>query len=61
MDGREMFSLTADAALRGEIQKERQRIVQAMLTAKKAARPPSRPRAKRRACGTATPWARKKN
>ncbi|OGX84718.1 amidohydrolase family protein [Hymenobacter glacialis] len=35
VDGREMFSLTADAALRADIQKERQRIVQAMLLAKK--------------------------
>ena len=35
VDGREMFSLTADLALRADIQKERQRLVQAMLAAKK--------------------------
>ncbi|OGX81434.1 amidohydrolase [Hymenobacter lapidarius] len=35
VDGREMFSLTADMALRADIQKERQRIVQAILLAKK--------------------------
>jgi urease alpha subunit len=39
VDGREMFSLTADAALRADIQKERQRIVQAMLAAKKGGAP----------------------
>ena len=39
VDGREMFSLTADAALRADIQKERQRLVQAMLTAKKGGAP----------------------
>ena len=39
VDGRELFSLTADAALRADIQKERQRIVQAMLAAKKGGAP----------------------
>ncbi|UOQ96277.1 amidohydrolase family protein [Hymenobacter sp. 5317J-9] len=39
VDGREMFSLAADAALRADIQKERQRLVQAMLTAKKGGAP----------------------
>ncbi|MDO7847541.1 amidohydrolase family protein [Hymenobacter sp. M29] len=39
VDGREMFSLTADAALRADIQKERQRLVQAMLAAKKGGAP----------------------
>jgi imidazolonepropionase-like amidohydrolase len=39
VDGREMFSLTADAALRADIQKERQRLVQAMLLAKKGGAP----------------------
>ena len=39
VDGREMFSLAADAALRADIQKERQRLVQAMLAAKKGGAP----------------------
>jgi len=39
VDGREMFSLAADAALRADIQKERQRLVQAMLQAKKGGAP----------------------
>ena len=39
VDGRELFSLTTDTALRAEIQKERQRIVQAMLLAKKGGAP----------------------
>ncbi len=39
VDGRELFSLTADAALRADIQQERQRIVQAMLAAKKGGAP----------------------
>jgi hypothetical protein len=39
VDGREMFSLAADLALRADIQKERQRLVQAMLTAKKGGAP----------------------
>ena len=39
VDGREMFSLTADAILRADIQKERQRLVQAMLAAKKGGAP----------------------
>ncbi|HEX8330119.1 MAG TPA: amidohydrolase family protein [Hymenobacter sp.] len=47
VDGREMFSLAADAKLRADIQKERQRLVQAMLLAKKGGAPtqsaPSKP------------------
>ncbi|ALW86525.1 amidohydrolase [Hymenobacter sedentarius] len=39
VDGREMFSLSTDAALRADMQKERQRIVQAMLLAKKSGAP----------------------
>ncbi|MBD2722543.1 amidohydrolase family protein [Hymenobacter sp. BT189] len=39
VDGREMFSLAADAALRADMQKERQRLVQAMLTAKQGGAP----------------------
>jgi hypothetical protein len=39
VDGRELFSLSSDAALRADIQKERQRIVQAMLLAKKSGAP----------------------
>ena len=39
VDGREMFSLAADAALRADIQRERQRLVQAMLAAKKGGAP----------------------
>ncbi|MBJ6109694.1 amidohydrolase family protein [Hymenobacter sp. BT523] len=39
VDGREMFSLAADAALRADMQKERQRLVQAMLAAKQGGAP----------------------
>ncbi|MBF9223555.1 amidohydrolase family protein [Hymenobacter sp. BT662] len=39
VDGREMFSLTADAALRADIKQERQRLVQAMLAARKGGAP----------------------
>lgn len=39
VDGRELFSLSADAALRADIRKERQRLVQAMLAAKKGGAP----------------------
>ncbi|HEX8660198.1 MAG TPA: amidohydrolase family protein [Hymenobacter sp.] len=39
VDGRELFSLGADAALRADLQKERQRLVQAMLAAKKGGAP----------------------
>ena len=39
VDGRELFSLAADAALRAGIRQERQRLVQAMLAAKKSGAP----------------------
>ena len=39
VDGREMFSLAADAALRADMQRERQRLVQALLAAKKSGAP----------------------
>jgi imidazolonepropionase-like amidohydrolase len=39
VDGRELFSLSTDAALRADMQKERQRLVQAMLLAKKGGAP----------------------
>jgi imidazolonepropionase-like amidohydrolase len=46
VDGRELFSLAADAQLRADIQQERQRIVQAMLLAKKGGAPTQAPSAK---------------
>jgi imidazolonepropionase-like amidohydrolase len=46
VDGRELFSLTADTQLRADIQRERQRIVQAMLLAKKGGAPTQAPSSK---------------
>jgi imidazolonepropionase-like amidohydrolase len=46
VDGREMFSLSADTQLRADIQRERQRIVQAMLLAKKGGAPTQAPSSK---------------
>jgi imidazolonepropionase-like amidohydrolase len=39
VDGRELFSLAADATLRADLQRERQRLVQALLAAKKGGAP----------------------
>lgn len=46
VDGREMFSLANDQALRADIARERQRLVQQMLAAKKAGAPAQAPAAK---------------